>query len=349
MVLVPISSGADVAPANLSSNESEELSIYYTHGACHAEWGRTNIWIDATGKGLYESGSGYRIVFDGEERFENQYFRKTFFLNETELRNLGDELERTGFYSLNDSYENPEVRDGSCETLWISKNNITKTVHVVNAYAPEAYHRAATLIEGVAKNKTHPIRTWSMNLESLLGAIKNGDSDLRASAASALGHYEDDRAVDALIEAASDEDSYVRWKAVEALGNLNDSRAVEQLILALQDENEWVREYAAMALGNLRDPRAVDPLIQALYDNDSLVRYYAVDALADLKDPRAVEPIMGALHDEDSSVRERAINALGELNDTRAIDPLTQILNDENEMMYIRDYAADALKKLGCQ
>ena len=46
----------------------DDLYIYYSSGACHAEWGRTNIWIDAKGDGLYESGSGILVFFDSRMR-----------------------------------------------------------------------------------------------------------------------------------------------------------------------------------------------------------------------------------------------------------------------------------------
>jgi hypothetical protein len=138
----------------MSDRVPKDLFIFHDFGGCHAEWGRTNIWIDAKGDGLYESGSGNLIMFEDEQRFEHEEFRKTFVLNETELDGLLDELQESGFYSLNDSYYNPEVRDGSCEGISITRNNVTKSVSVANADAPEAYSKAAALIEGMAKNKT---------------------------------------------------------------------------------------------------------------------------------------------------------------------------------------------------
>ena len=44
--------------------------------------------------------------------------------------------------------------DGSCEYISITKNNVTKFVSVRNIAAPEAYYKAARLIEGRAENKT---------------------------------------------------------------------------------------------------------------------------------------------------------------------------------------------------
>jgi len=126
-----------------------DLSIFYGFGACHAEWGRTEISIDANGLGLYEEGSGELLLEEGQ-KFENETFRKEFVLNETELLDLLQEINKSGFYLLNDSYYNPEVQDGSCEGIAITKDNATKSVDVSNMGEPQAYQRTAKLIHDMA-------------------------------------------------------------------------------------------------------------------------------------------------------------------------------------------------------
>jgi hypothetical protein len=145
---------AESPPPLMSSIVPKDLEISYSYGACHAEWGRTNIWINATGYGLYESGSGNLIMVEGEYRFEHEELRKRFVLNETELLDIVAGLEESGFYALNESYYDPEIMDGSCEGISITSNNFTKSVGVTNIAPPEAYYRAAKLIEGMAMNKT---------------------------------------------------------------------------------------------------------------------------------------------------------------------------------------------------
>ncbi len=56
-------------------NESMPVIIHYSHGACHAEWGRTDSWIESEGVSLYESGSGNLIDFEDGQRYENEDFR----------------------------------------------------------------------------------------------------------------------------------------------------------------------------------------------------------------------------------------------------------------------------------
>jgi hypothetical protein len=116
--------------------------------------GRTEIRIDANGRGIYQSGSrGLR--FDGGQRFQDELFRYNFALNETEILALLQNLNNSGFYTLNDSYVNPHVRDGGSEFISVTLNNSTKSVGVMNTRPPDAYLQAARLIEGIAINKTH--------------------------------------------------------------------------------------------------------------------------------------------------------------------------------------------------
>ncbi|MDD4653413.1 MAG: hypothetical protein PHQ34_14425, partial [Methanothrix sp.] len=201
LVLLSASTGAGTESSPQSISESMPVVIHYSHGACHAEWGRTDVWMDGDGSGLYESGSGELVFFEDEERFEREEFRKTFILNETELKDLLHELKESGFYSLNDSYYNPEVRDGSCEDISITVNGSTKTVGVSNTDAPRAYEIAAELIEGMAENKNLVVPYSARTFESLIWDLNDSDRDVRAGAAFALRGYKDARAVDPLIRA----------------------------------------------------------------------------------------------------------------------------------------------------
>ena len=137
----------------MSEKVPKDLDIVYGYGGTHAEWGRTEVRIDANGRGLYQSGSG-SMRFDDEQRFEHEEFRKTFVLNEMELLALLVDLEKSGFYSLNDSYVNNEIMDGYSEFISITKNNVTKSVLILNTEAPPSYQKAAEIIEEKAENKT---------------------------------------------------------------------------------------------------------------------------------------------------------------------------------------------------
>ncbi|VVC04113.1 Uncharacterised protein [Candidatus Bilamarchaeum dharawalense] len=126
-----------------STTIPSDLEITHSFGACHADWGTTTITIDAQGDGVYES------TRDGQVEF-----RKTFKLNEEELLGLLNKIEESGFYSLNDFYNDPGVMDGSCESVFVTKNSSTKSVAVSNTPAPKAYTTAADAIVAIAEDKT---------------------------------------------------------------------------------------------------------------------------------------------------------------------------------------------------
>ncbi len=60
-----------------------------------------------------------------------------------------------------------------------------------------------------------------------------------------------------LITALNDENSEVRTTAAQALGALGEATAVSHLITALNDEDSWVRKTAAQALGRLNVAKSI--------------------------------------------------------------------------------------------
>ena len=178
----------------------------------------------------------------------------------------------------------------------------------------------------------------------LIKVLSDDDSDVRKTAAKALGRLNDKRAINPLVKTLSDDEYYVRGAAAEALGQLGDKRAVDPLIEALSDNERWVRSFAAGALGQLGDNRAVDPLIKTLLSDDhSGVRQRAAWALGRPGNNRAVDPLIKALSDE-LSVRGAATDALVQLGDV-TVGPLIKALSDDHSR--IRWYAAEALGRLG--
>lgn len=137
-------------PPNLSSSVPGDLYVVYSYGACHAEKGRTNFIIDAEGNGVYESGSGSLI----DDRFENERFRKTFKLDDSELLSMLNEIEASGFYSLENDYTDLDIYDGGCAHISVTKENKTKTVSVSNTQAPGEYSKVADLIARITEEKT---------------------------------------------------------------------------------------------------------------------------------------------------------------------------------------------------
>ena len=133
-----------------STRLPEDFEVYYSTGGCHAEWGRTNILIDAQGNGIYEKGSG--ALENG--RFQNEEFRLAFRMGQEERLALLNEIEESGFFSLSGEYFNPDIVDGSCSSISVTRNGETKTVSVSNMQPPGAFTASAEAISSAAQSKT---------------------------------------------------------------------------------------------------------------------------------------------------------------------------------------------------
>ncbi len=168
-------------------------------------------------------------------------------------------------------------------------------------------------------------------IPALLQALNHEDSDVRRSAADALGKIGNEAAVEALLQALNHEDSDVRRSAAYALGKIRNEAAVEALLQALNDEDSDVRRSAAYALGKIGNEAAVEALLQALNDEDSDVRRSTAYALGKIRNEAAVEALLQALNDEDSNVRRSAAYALGEIASSKFLPRLSElILTTEN-------------------
>ncbi|CAO3568618.1 unnamed protein product [Mortierella alpina] len=190
-------------------------------------------------------------------------------------------------------------------------------------------------------------------IQSLIGALKDEDADVRKSAASALGNQStlSESAIQSLIGALNHENTYVRWIAASALRSQSrlSEAAMQSLIDAINHENADVRSLAAEGLGNQsRLPEAaIQPLIGAVNHENADVRWIAASALGkhSTLPEAAMQSLIGALKDENEDVRWRAAEALGNQStlSEAAIQSLIGALKDENAD--VRWIAASALGK----
>ncbi|AOY84250.2 HEAT repeat domain-containing protein [Moorena producens JHB] len=192
-------------------------------------------------------------------------------------------------------------------------------------------------------------------ITALLARLKDENSDVRVSAALALGNLGkgSEAAVSALLARLQDDNSFVRGWAADALGKLgnNSETVVSTLLARLQDNNSGVRGRAADALGKLGNSSetVVSALLALVQDPDSGVRGMAADVLGELgnSSETVVSALLASLQDEDYHVRSNAADALGKLgnNSETVITALLARLQDEYPP--VRGRAADALGELG--
>jgi hypothetical protein len=169
----------------------------------------------------------------------------------------------------------------------------------------------------------------ALNVNVLITALQNANTDIRENAARALGDIKGQQAVEPIIIAMNDDNKRVSNEAKKSLIKIG-SPSVEPLIAALKDEKPNIRVMAAGALGDIKDQRAVEPLISVLNDEQAAIKAAAIESLGKIEDSRAVEPIIAALKDENSLIRSKAAQALGNIKVSRAVEQLIPVLKDND-------------------
>jgi len=98
-------------------------------------------------------------------------------------------------------------------------------------------------------------KTW-LDSKAFIQALTHTSSNVRETAATALGKIKDPRAVTPLTKVLlRDRNPAVRLAAVKALGEIGDIRAVLPLTEALDDSVDDVRDEAKNALKRINDFR----------------------------------------------------------------------------------------------
>jgi len=159
-------------------------------------------------------------------------------------------------------------------------------------------------------------------------------------------------AVPGLIEALGDGDEQLRADAAYALGVVDEGvePAIPALARALDDPAEDVRQWSAWALGNHgpTSAGAVEDLRAALTDPESWVRQNAAEALGRIGEPArpAIPDLIAVVeYDRSFSPPEKAAESLGLLRATEAVEVLTRAMDKDND--YVRTAAARALLAIG--
>lgn len=181
------------------------------------------------------------------------------------------------------------------------------------------------------------------DIDSLLWALRNENSNVRREAAEALGRIGDVKAVEPLIKAFVDMNEQVRHSAAEAVGRIGEP-AIEPLSQALRDSEEIVQMQAVRALGKMGSARAIELLIGAFMTDDWGFQILVSDVLAQTGE-RAVEPLIQALQHEFGSIRKGAAMGLGKIRSAKAVEPLVQALKDYD--LGVKQEALSALVEIG--
>ena len=133
-----------------------------------------------------------------------------------------------------------------------------------------------------------------------------------------------------LIKQLGHKNSDVRMTAAGALGSIGTKDAVPALIQALQDQDKWVRVSVSGALGKIGTPEAiktaVSVLVQLLQNQDVSVRANAVYTLGSIEEGAidAVPDLIQALQDPHEEVRGNVVQALEKIGTLEALEAVEE-------------------------
>jgi HEAT repeat protein len=162
----------------------------------------------------------------------------------------------------------------------------------------------------------------------LLQVARDDDSEVRAVAIEALGHFHDaPEILSVLLTALNDPAAAVRRAAVVGLGFQTDV-PVDALQPLLDDPNLDVAQQAAIALGRIGTPATVALLHQALLQvSPPPLQIEIVRALSRVGSDLAMDGIQSYLQSRDlPAVRQEIIAVLGRLENPQTTERATQML-----------------------
>ena len=128
--------------------------------------------------------------------------------------------------------------------------------------------------------------------EDLIVLATDGDAEVRASAARAMGASQASFALPVLSVLVRDQEWFVRLRAVVALSSIQEPGRIRPLLHALCDSNRYVRQRAAWALSQMGSD-----LEQILYQVVDTQDSYALQAfVSELERTGATERLLEVLH-----------------------------------------------------
>ena len=193
----------------------------------------------------------------------------------------------------------------------------------------------------VVENAIHALAGISGEdaIPALATLLSSGDSNLRMTAAQALGQTRNPAAIKPLLPAFSDPDEVVACAALSALEE-NQAResysstavtltpeTIEALKHGLQDPRWRVRAAAAEVAGKLSVAKLKDDLNKLLSDNDGFVVKSALTALETLNSQPDSDQIL-ALAKRLPSLQGDAVDALLRTESDETVKTVTKLFND---------------------
>lgn len=213
------------------------------------------------------------------------------------------------------------------------------------------------LIKAAREDVEEKVRFYALNalsayssleiLDCLVDAAYQADLSVMAkqTVAEQLGHYKNQKAIDALVALLQDEDSYVLVPTVDALLKLNSPqlRPIWQNVL-LNYDHTHLAHVALQALAQLEEVEPFDIALSFATSEQVEVRQGGAHALASLDDENVIPHLIElARHDPVSNVRDMAILSLTEYTSPEIHHYFTWAIYNQELSAFARELIAEEL------
>ncbi len=225
---------------------------------------------------------------------------------------------------------------------------------------------AVPLLQGLLSDKDNDVRKFAIDLiadigdctcpERLVDILRNDpDTNVRVSAAKAIGALGFRAGVPPLIEALHDEE-WVCFAALESLARIGDESAIDSLEALLDSSSDAVRFAAIQTLGAIGSPRARDPLTRHFARAVGMEKAASIKSLGQIGSIPRMPGVSDALIDlftyGDWEDRLIALRGLVELKEERAlihvIDTAGSLDPSEPDSEEMLMHIKDTLRRFGC-
>lgn len=180
------------------------------------------------------------------------------------------------------------------EVTWMVTEVLgTSAASTTGASLIQALRQSHTLMRATAASLLRAARE-DMPLEALRQALRDPEYAVRAAAAEAMGYWGEHAPLALLEEALNDDEIAVACAALRAYERLGDVAPTEPLVAALTHPHPHVHRFAAGALVRLHRSFPLEPLLADLAHPDQGVRRWAAWALEYYPGPIPLEAIKTA-------------------------------------------------------
>jgi len=139
-------------------------------------------------------------------------------------------------------------------------------------------------------------------VDILIKKLKHRNDNVRAHAASILGHIGDKRAISPLLETiARETDSFSWYCAACALASMGETEIIPIMASALRSGKKELQANAASVLGHFKHGDAVKVLMGTLEDPDSELVWTVAIELCRMGEPRSIRTLLRYVHDINKS------------------------------------------------